>query len=245
MAFLFRVSRTWAAAPVSACNLSRSLAGVWAPQTGTTYAITLSDRAVRILRARGGVCPARFLDPSQQVVTTTDQRSLMKTLRVPSCVASFVIAVLLLLPISSAVADGSSKKGGHDPIEVIFTKWVTTAETTGVLNMEGVVSGDVGGGKFVGEATITFSDSNTTKIDAFYHINGGAHHFTAHNRVTQDNLTGTARIKGVITDGWLKGAKVHGEYQVIAPCGIINAQLGVAGDVCFQGILEIGEESDD
>ena len=116
---------------------------------------------------------------------------------------------------------------------------------TGVLNMEGVVSGDVGGGTFTGEATITLQDANTTKIDAFYHINGGVHQFTAQNSITQNNLTGTAKIKGVVTDGWRTGVKVHGEYQVIYPCGLINAQLGVAGDVCFQGTLEIGEGSDD
>ena len=28
-------------------------------------------------------------------------------------------------------------------------------------------------------------------------------------------------------------------YQVIAPCGIINAQSGPFGDVCFQGNLNI------
>jgi hypothetical protein len=37
----------------------------------------------------------------------------------------------------------------------------------------------------------------------------------------------------------MKGAKVRGAYQVIAPCGIVNAQNGFFGDVCFQGTLRI------
>jgi len=46
-------------------------------------------------------------------------------------------------------------------------------------------------------------------------------------------------IKGSVTDGSLKGARVNGEYWVINPCGIINAQNGGFGDVCFQGNLII------
>ena len=67
----------------------------------------------------------------------------------------------------------------------------------------------------------------------------GAPHFTAHVYVTQDNLKGTAVIKGSVTDGSLKGARVNGEYWVINPCGIINAQNSAFGDVCFQGNLVI------
>ena len=164
----------------------------------------------------------------------------MKTLRVQSRVASFVIAILLLLPISPALAE----QNGH--ANVIFTKWVTGPTTCptlllpsilGVcLSMEGVVSGDVGGGPFAGVASIVSSDPDTTVIDALYQIGAGsAHEFTAHNRVTQDNVTNTATIKGVVIDGWLKGAKVDGQYQVIHPCGILNA----GGGDCFQGTLHV------
>lgn len=127
---------------------------------------------------------------------------------------------------------------------VIFTKWVTSPGTAPVqFKMEGVVSGDVGGGKFVGEVLNLTSTAGITKIEALYHINGGTHQFTADVRVTQDDKKGTGVIKGVVTEGWLKGAEVQGEYQVIGPCGIINAQTGPFGDTCFQGTLRIPQGS--
>ncbi len=69
--------------------------------------------------------------------------------------------------------------------------------------------------------------------------------FTAHNYITVDNLAGTAVIKGFVTDGPLAGERVDGEYRVIRPCGIINAQIGSGGDVCFQGNLVIRPGSAD
>jgi len=143
----------------------------------------------------------------------------------------------------TAFADSSAANG---TVNVIFTKWITSPGTAPVqVNMEGVVSGDVGGGKFVGEV-LKLDNSTTpgiTNIHALYHINGGTHQFTADLQVTQDDKKGTAVIKGVVTEGWLKGAQVQGGYQVIAPCGITNAQTGVAGDVCFQGTLHIQQDS--
>jgi len=169
----------------------------------------------------------------------------MKTIRTQTLFASFVIAMLLLLNISPALAGGVRETAGKQDkfrghVEVIFTKWITDFP-----NMAGIVSGDVGGGLFAGEILNAENTATTSKLEALYHINGGAFKFTAHNFITQDNLKGTAVINGVVTDGPLKGARVRGEYQVISPCGIVNAQNGAAGDVCFQGTLTIRAGSDD
>lgn len=125
--------------------------------------------------------------------------------------------------------------------DVTFTKWVPSAGTAPILfNMAGVVSGDVGGGKYVGEVlNLDLSTPGITKIHALYHMNGGTHQLTADLQVTQDDKNGTANLKGTVSEGWLKGAQVQGEYQVIAPCGILNAQTGPFGDTCFQGTLHI------
>jgi hypothetical protein len=163
----------------------------------------------------------------------------MKTIRTQTLFAPFVIAILLLLNSSAAMAGGQSEtrgdKGkfpGH--IEITFTKWLADYP-----NMAGLVSGDAGAGHFVGKVLNLEHTGTIDKIEALYHINGGAFQFTAHNFVTQDNLKGTAVIQGVVTDGPMKGARVRGEYQVINPCGVINAQNGSGGDVCFQGTLTI------
>ena len=167
----------------------------------------------------------------------------MKTMRIQTRVASFVIAILLLLQISPAFAGGPPEAAANNfrgRVEVTFLKWITNAP-----NMAGVVSGDVGGGTFAGLILTRVTEGDVTKIEALYHINGKALQFTAHNFITADNLQGTAVIKGFVTDGPLKGARVSGEYQVIRPCGIINAQIGSSGDVCFQGNLVIRPGSKD
>jgi hypothetical protein len=169
----------------------------------------------------------------------------MKTIRIQTHFASFMIAIVLLLNISPALAGGLHESGGDNGefrgrVEVIFTKWVTDFP-----NMAGLVSGDAGGGHFSGEVLNYEHTDAIDKIEALYHINGGAFQFTAHNFVTQDNLKGTAVIRGVVTDGPLKGARVQGEYQVITPCGVINAQNGSGGDFCFQGTLSIRAGSGD
>ena len=169
----------------------------------------------------------------------------MKTIRNRTLFASFVVAILLLLNISSALAGGQRETSGdkgkfRGRVEVIFTKWITDFP-----NMAGLVSGDVGGGLFAGEILNITPTTNGEIIEALYHINGGAYHFTAHNFITQDNLKGTAVIDGLVLDGPLKGERVRGEYQVISPCGVINAQNGSSGDVCFQGTLSIRVGSGD
>jgi hypothetical protein len=168
-----------------------------------------------------------------------------------------LVVVLVVLVAGFAILASSSgwltafAAGGaaDNNASVTFTKWVPSAGTAPVLyNMEGVVSGDVGGGKYAGEvlsltSTSTPTTPGITKIEALYHINGGAHQFTADLHITQDDNKGTAAIEGIVTDGWLKGAKVQGEYQVINPCGIINAKTGPFGDTCFQGTLHIPQGS--
>jgi hypothetical protein len=154
----------------------------------------------------------------------------------------YLVAVNLL-QISPALAGGPPQAAANNfrgRVEVTFIKWVTNWP-----NMAGVVSGDVGGGTFAGEVLNYNHTDAIDTIEALYHINGGALQFTAHNIVTQDNLKGTAVIKGSVTDGSLKGARVSGEYQVISPCGIINAINGTVGDVCFQGNLIIKPGSED
>ncbi|MCU1248064.1 MAG: hypothetical protein JWQ49_1093 [Edaphobacter sp.] len=167
----------------------------------------------------------------------------MKPIRNRKLFASFVIAILLLLNIPPALAGSQLATSGgkgkfRGRVEVIFTKSVTNFP-----NMAGVVSGDAGAGLFAGEVLNVKLTTNGDIIDALYHINGGAFQFTAHNYVTEDFLTGTAVIRGVVTDGPMKGAQVRGQYQIISPCGVINAQKGDGGDFCYQGTLTIGSGS--
>jgi hypothetical protein len=162
----------------------------------------------------------------------------MKTIRIRTLFASCVLA-MVLLNISPALAGNLNENGankGKIPgrVEAIFLKWLTNFP-----NMEGVVSGDPGGGLFAGEVLKRTETKRFVKIEALYHINGKDFQFTAHNHILQDKQTGTAVIHGVVVDGPMKGAHVRGQYQQITPCGIINAQQGDGGDVCYQGTLTV------
>lgn len=151
-----------------------------------------------------------------------------------------VAALTTSLPAKVATAAGRS---ADSKAHVIFTKWVTTPGTAPVLfNMEGVVSGDVGGGKYVGEVLSFTGTADTTKIVALYHLNGGAHQFTARLHIVESKATGDAVLRGKVTEGWMKGAKVRGVYQTIAPCGILNAQSSPIPDTCFQGTLDLDRD---
>lgn len=150
-----------------------------------------------------------------------------------------ILAISLALAVSALLAGCSQPAATASP-DAIFTKWVTTAGTAPVvMNMAGIVSGDVGAGLYTGEVLEYKPGDAITTVVADYHIKGGIHQFTAHLNVTQDNKKGTAVLKGTVTDGWMKGSQVSGTYQVIGPSGIINAQQGVGGDYAYQGTLTI------
>ena len=104
--------------------------------------------------------------------------------------------------------------------------------------MVGVVGGDVGLGTYTGEVLSVNTVGNITSIHALYHLHGGKHAFTADLNVTQDESAGTATITGSVTDGWLKGASVTGEYNVLAVCPM-DTPDNAYGTVCFQGALHI------
>ena len=103
-----------------------------------------------------------------------------------------------------------------------FTKWVTAFPNQPglIANMAGVVGGDVGDGNYAGEVLKMSTDPVTgvTEIVAFYHFNGPAHSFTALVHILQTGAaTGSkAVILGVVTEGWLKGHAVEGEFTQIA-----------------------------
>lgn len=152
---------------------------------------------------------------------------------------SILLGLVLVAAITgSALAYGGRAKG-HS-FENTFTKWVTTsAPSAGILaKMAGVVGGDVGLGAYAGEILSMNSVDNITSIHALYHFNGSKNSFTADVNVRQDDLAGTGTITGEVTAGWLKGASVIGDYNVLAVCPI-GTPDNAYGTLCFQGTLHV------
>jgi hypothetical protein len=138
---------------------------------------------------------------------------------------------------ASAACSGSAKPQAYD---ATFTKWVTTsAPAAGVVaNMVGVVGGDVGTGTYAGDLLSADTVGNTTSIHAIYHFNGSKHAFTADLKITQDESAGTAALAGQVTDGWLKGAAVTGQYKILAVCPMETPDNAYE-KTCFQGTLHL------
>jgi hypothetical protein len=165
----------------------------------------------------------------------------MKKLLSVTMVFVFVFG-LGVIPAKVALADAGGVKG--HTFDFTFTKWVTSLPAnppsmTGV-SMAGVVGGDVGNGLYAGEV---LSDDLSQEpafwlAHARYEFHGGKHSFIADVHVTQNETTGTAVITGVVTQGWLKGAQLTGEYTVMDPCPIATPG-NVFGTLCFQGTLHV------
>jgi hypothetical protein len=106
-----------------------------------------------------------------------------------------------------------------------FTKWMTTGP-----NMAGIVGGAVGDGSYAGEI-LKDTEGTTWVGEVLYHFNGSKHSFTALLHVEQTGLK--AVITGVVTEGWLKGNPVRGQYtQITSP-------LAPGDGTAFQGNLDI------
>ena len=157
----------------------------------------------------------------------------------PFKVWSILFVFVLVATTAGAALAASAGTKGHT-FDNTFTKWVTSSPPAdGVLaNMVGVVGGDVGSGTYTGEVLSVNTLGAITTIQALYHFNGSKHAFTADLTVTQDDSAGTATITGRVTEGWLKGASVTGEYTVLAVCPIETPD-NVYGTLCFQGALHV------
>ena len=125
----------------------------------------------------------------------------------------------------------SGAKSDNAPIEVSFTKWVTTSPHMAGFTSEG---GDPG--TYVGEILSRIPSDNgvLVDLDARYQvINASGHSFTAVIHGKTNNQTSHATLNGVVTEGWAVGAQVHVTFDVISPCSFGTR------NVCFQGTIRV------
>jgi len=118
------------------------------------------------------------------------------------------------------------------------------AHTWRVMSLAFSPEGTVTGEAFNAVAT-TQVDGTTTTVttvfDAVYHFVGSKHSFTVHFDAVQTKVvngagtTVSGLVRGVITEGWLKGNVVEGEYTRYA----CPQQEGSVNGFCFDGIFEI------
>jgi hypothetical protein len=153
-----------------------------------------------------------------------------------------VSSLFAVVPTQLALADAGGVKG--HTFDFTFTKWVTSwpanYPSMARASMAGVVGGDVGNGRYAGKVLSDdlSQEPNFWLAHARYEFYGKKHSFIADVHVTQNETTGTAVISGVVTHGWLKGARLTGEYTVMSVCPIATPG-NVFGTLCFQGTLHV------
>jgi hypothetical protein len=194
----------------------------------------------------------------------------MKIIDVQRCAVTLAIATLLVLSPALAGAQGSRFPGfstetrnkHRGPVEITFTKWVTTFP-----QMAGVTGGDVPG-VFVGEVlqrqvtqrladecyappttppTPPITCGRIIRIEAMYEVRAGNRSFTALIRGGSSGDTGAAVLDGVILYGWRTGSRVHVEFEtMLAPSPTAPGCPGApAGNNCFHGTIHIERAPED
>jgi hypothetical protein len=173
----------------------------------------------------------------------------MSTTQTRRRVTSLVGAIVMLL--SAPLANAQEPGDRNQPIDVTFTKWVTTFPL-----MEGFWGDDLSN-TFVGEIfqrQVSQRQANNCylpapncgriiRLEALYEVYNGDRSFTALIRGGTSGDTGAALLDGTILFGWRVGAPVHVEFQTIpGTTGCVGAPLGLT---CFQGTIHIGRVPQD
>jgi hypothetical protein len=163
------------------------------------------------------------MDPVRTATTTGSRAA---RVRAVALIASTTLLVTFASA-GTALANGGPDERNADNT---FTKWVTDFNAG---TMAGFVGGDVGSGTYAGQILHVEVTATGVVIDAMYHFSGSRHSFSALVRVVQTGFENgaTAVITGRVTEGWLLGNEVDGEYTQIA--------CDQAGGTCFQGTLAI------
>ena len=113
-------------------------------------------------------------------------------------------------------------------VEITFTKWITDYPA-----LAGFTS--YGPGTIAGQVLNRIDDGVFTHLSARYEVTdpNGSHSFKAVIQGKANNKSGKYELNGIVTWGWMVGARVRASFVRIAPCefGKLN--------VCFQGIIQI------
>ena len=139
---------------------------------------------------------------------------------------------------SDATGPTSHDAGQSSPeaavVGLSFEKWFTTYPA-----MTGNTS--YGDATFAGTILqrTAFANGVIVQLQALYRVTdpSGSHSFAALIAGTENLVTATAVLNGVITEGWRVGARVHVTFEIIRPCALAIGPSSIG--VCFQGTIRI------
>jgi hypothetical protein len=123
-------------------------------------------------------------------------------------------------------------------VEIAYEKWILA---------RGVMKGNTsnGPGTFAGQliSRVPFENGVVVKLQARYVVtdpSAAGRSFTALVEGTLNNQRNSAVLNGVVTEGWRAGAPVHVVFDVLRPCTVPSAPVGIPA--CFQGIIRVGPQ---
>ena len=142
---------------------------------------------------------------------------------------SFTDQNTLSAPIGAARPDIALATVGTQNVEVTFTKWITTFP-----NMSGFTGGAVPG-TYAGIVLnrVPFANDVIVQLEARYEVidPSGLHSFVT--VIEGKSTKGSAVLNGVVTEGWMLGARTHVTFDAVTPC-----EFGPM-TTCFQGTIRL------
>jgi hypothetical protein len=152
-------------------------------------------------------------------------------------------ALSVVGPAQLALADAGGEKG--HTFNVTLTIWMSSQPANppsyAGVSFLGIVGGAIGKGHFVGKIL----NDDTSQLPNYwlghtrYEVYGEKHSFIADVHVTENLTTYKGVITGVVTQGWLKGAQLTGEFtEMPNSCPIATPGNAFPPD-CMPGALHI------
>lgn len=138
--------------------------------------------------------------------------------------------ILIVLVLALALLPQAVAAGNNAPVNLTFSK-----QSSGSGTWEGTVSGDL-----EDQLTTILTDLRVSgpirhvEFDWIVDATGDANDFTAHLSGILNTETGSVVMNGTVVEGWLLGAQVHEEGQLVDPAtlafeGTIRIMPGTAG----------------
>jgi len=126
--------------------------------------------------------------------------------------AGMLLFFLLLLISVFRTAVSQAQAAESEPVYLTFAK----SDPDGNYVWNGTVSGDVNGE--LETVLLGFSASGKIlNVEFDWIVGAGDYSFTARMKGILDTESGKVVMNGTVIDGWLKGAQVHEEGQMVDP----------------------------
>jgi hypothetical protein len=138
--------------------------------------------------------------------------------------------VLLLVVATTAIAAGAtSAAASNEPIRLGFDKSISDPDA---FIWTGTVSGDVSGALTTRLTGLSISGP-IWRVRFEWIIDAGEHSFVADLSGILNTDTGQVVMDGTVVEGWLRGAQVHEEGQLVDP-----ATLHFVGEILIMPASE-------